>query len=179
VECLLCPGICLDVSHRLGPISDDLTPSRRRRASADRPRYTAQAVVVLGGLALAGGAAYGVVPGEMGRHGAQVVNIAAPSDAPSSQLYARAAEGAVGGHPGGGAGAPDVVYVNGRSPSEGPSIVSVAHPSRDVAVLAMRGLDGQCTFLRVSPDATRDARKAVAWCSADEAPAHGWTPYGP
>ena len=64
-------GNCVDVRHRLTPVSDDLLP-REVRVVPSRARVAVHVATLVLGIALAGGAAYGVVPGELGHHGATV-----------------------------------------------------------------------------------------------------------
>jgi hypothetical protein len=135
--------------------------------------------IIAAGLALAGGAAYGLVPGELGHHGAQIVNVAAPRELTPASLLShsyRPPRGATAGHPGIGPN-PGVVYVDGKTPSEGPSMVSVAHPSKSMSVLATRGLDGHCTFLRVHAATAEVTSAALESCAANAAPKRGWSPY--
>ena len=64
-------GNCLDLRHRWSRPNDNLLPHAETVPS--RGRMAAHAAVVVVGLVLAGGAAYGVAPGELGHHGAEVV----------------------------------------------------------------------------------------------------------
>ena len=68
--CVECFDVCVDSRHRLGPVCDDLLPAFLVLPPS-RARVVAQAAVVVSGLVLAGGAAYGVMPGELGHNGAQ------------------------------------------------------------------------------------------------------------
>lgn len=169
--------------HRLQPVSDDLLP-----LFVDLPPSTLQiatrATIVVGGLVLAGGAAYGIVPGELGHTGARVVDVREPHVKSAAEVLADAYRPAQRGVTGGASAAQldgedsNVVYVDGGTPSDGPSIVSTAFPAPNVSVLATRGDDGSCTWLRGTPSgakfATAPATTGVA-CKADAAPRHGWT----
>jgi hypothetical protein len=120
-----------------------------------------------------------MVPGELGHHGAQLVDgptTYARTPADILRDAYRSLEGADGGTALD-AGRAGVVYVDGDTDSDGTSIVSVALPTRDVSVLATRGLDGSCTFLhgtaRGSSIATTPPGSA---CHASAAPHDGWSP---
>ncbi len=193
--CSQCGGACFDVNHRLGLWSDDLLPAYRRAYAPNRARIAGKVVVIAGGIALAGGAAYGVVPGELGHNGAQVVNVSEPPAVTPAQVLAQSYLPASAHHTGpgdgepagrqGGVGAPlgtgpnaKVVYVDGSTQSDGMSIVSVAFPTADESVLAIRGDDGTCTFLRGTHATTEIANTGVDHpCKADDAPARGWAPF--
>jgi hypothetical protein len=180
-------GRCSDVRHRLTPVCDDLLPDFVVLPPS-RARVVAQAAVVVSGVVLAGGASYGVLPGELGHNGAQVVDAPATHEKSAAEVLADAympAQRAVGG-----ASASEidgteanVVYVDGGTQSDGPSIVSTAFPAPKVSVLATRGTDGTCTFLRGDDQGTKIATTAAgAPCSANAAPRRGWSfsgSYGP
>jgi hypothetical protein len=73
-------GNCLDVRHRLAEVSDDLLP--RHEGDDDAPhrgRRVLHLAVIGTGLVLAGAAAYGVVPGELGHHGAEIEHAPGPA----------------------------------------------------------------------------------------------------
>jgi hypothetical protein len=140
-------GNCSDIRHRLNPVCDDLLPEYLRDVPS-LARVAAHAAVVVSGLVLAGGAAYGVVPGELGHHGAVVV------DAPDTK----------------------VVYVDAGTESEGPSVASSAFPQANVSVLATRDVDGSCAFLRDDRRTTKIATTPPGSpCMANAAPKHGWS----
>jgi hypothetical protein len=65
-------GNCMDPRHRLLPVCDDLLP-RDVVVRPSRARVAVHAATVVLGIALAGGAAYGIAPGELGHHGATVI----------------------------------------------------------------------------------------------------------
>jgi hypothetical protein len=146
---------------------------------ASRPRSLVRALVVAATIALAGGAAYGMVPGELGHHGAQLVDgptTYARTPADILRDAYRSLEGTDGGtaldaeHAG-------VVYVDGDTDSDGTSIVSVALPTRDVSVLATRDLDGSCTFLHGTARGSSIATTPPgSTCHASAAPHDGWSP---
>jgi hypothetical protein len=173
------------VNHRLVREADDLLPKRYTPART-RPRI-AHLVAVAGGLVLAGGAAYGVVPGELGQTGAQVVNVSAPPDVTPEQVLAdsylpasahRAGATGTAIHTGVTGLNAAVVYVNGATQSDGTSIVSVAFPTPTESVLATRGNDGTCTFLRSdSIHAQITSTGTDSACKADAAPKRGWAAF--
>jgi hypothetical protein len=178
IECAGTGGVCLDVRHRLTPVSDDLLPVPILR-SQSRARLVANVAVVTGGLALAGGAAYGVVPGELGHHGAKVLQVGASSDQSPEQTLADAYqpshEGVGGGFAARGSRSdPHVVYVDGATESDGPAIVSAAFPAPNVSVLASRGNDGSCTFLRGDSRTTLVTTVRRGPCKANTPPRRGW-----
>jgi hypothetical protein len=68
-------GNCLDRRHRLSPVCDDLLPEHAGDVAPSRARIATHATVVLLGLLLTGGAAYDVLPGELGHHGTRFVDV--------------------------------------------------------------------------------------------------------
>jgi hypothetical protein len=146
---------------------------------ATRPRSLARALVVAATIALAGGAAYGMVPGELGHHGAQLVDgptTYARTPADILRDAYRSLEGTDGGAELD-AERLGVVYVDGDTGSDGTSIVSVALPSRGVSVLATRGPDGGCTFLHGTARGSSIATTPPGSpCRAGAAPHDGWSP---
>jgi hypothetical protein len=177
-------GNCVNPRHLFADVEDDFVPPSGAAASAKGPRRwraAAHAAVVAGGVLLAGGAAYGMIPGELGHHGAEVVDIPAPKAKTAAEVLADAylpAQQAVDGTAANqiDGTAANVVYVDAGSPSEGPSIVSVAFPAPRVSVLAIRDNDGACTFLRGDVSGTRTVTTgAGSPCSANDAPADGWS----
>ena len=179
-----CPGVEVHVAAAT-PADDDLLPIAEPRAEPrpTRIRVAANLALVAGGLALAGGAAYGVVPGELGDHGAKIVDVPAAPDVSPMQTLAEAF--APAHQLAGGAFATlgsttdsHVVYVDGETPSDGPAIISTAFPSAAVSVLATRSDDGSCSYLRgdghtVEVATVRDGSP----CEADKPPATGWHRY--
>jgi hypothetical protein len=196
-QCDVCPGLaggCPGVEVHVANITipgDDLFPETEPEREPEpeprqgRIRVAANIALVAGGLALAGGAAYGVVPGELGDHGAKIVNVAPPADASPVQTLADAygpaqqhASGALATL--GSTTDPHIVYVDGHTPSDGPSIISTAFPTANVSVLATRSDDGSCSYLKGDGHATyvatvNDGRP----CAADDPPARGWRRYIP
>jgi hypothetical protein len=172
VELVAIAGGCVDILHRLPAVCDDLLPRFTHDVKAGPTRVALRATAVVGGLVLAGGAAYGVVPGELGHHGAVVI------DTPGSHAKSaveRLAE-VYGGR------RDEVVLVDGGTESVGPAIVSAARPARDVSVLATRDVDGSCAFLRGRASVTKVATTPPgSRCLADAPPRRGWsftTAYG-
>jgi hypothetical protein len=197
VACLECGDACVDVLHRLAPVTDDLLPEFLELPPSAL-NIAARATVVVGGLVLAGGAAYGIVPGELGHNGARVVDVREPAVKSAAEVLADAYRPAKGLASAAAAGtsspgtssagtsvaarldgaSDEVVYVDGTVVSDGPSIVSAAFPAPDVSVLATRGADGSCTWLRGTPESTKVATvpaTAAPRCSAVAAPRTGWT----
>jgi hypothetical protein len=181
-----CPGVEVHVAN-ISVVDDDLLP-QAEPAPEPRPRrirVAANIALVAGGLALAGGAAYGVVPGELGDHGAKIVNVTPPPDASPVQTLAEAyapSHQLAGGQFAalGSTSDPQIVYVDGDTPSDGPAIISTAFPNANVSVLATRSNDGSCSYLRGDGHATyvatvNDHRP----CAADNPPARGWRRYIP
>ena len=177
-------GNCLDPRHRLAVLDDDLVPAAapaRSRKAPNRWRAGAHAAVVAGGVLLAGGAAYGMIPGELGHHGAQVVDVPAQKAKSAADVLAdaylpaqRAVDGTAANQIDGSAA--NVVYVDGATPSDGPLIVSVAFPAPRESVLAIRDDDGACTFLRGDASSTKTVTTGPGSpCSANDAPAEGWS----
>jgi hypothetical protein len=183
--CPQCAGVCFDSYHRLAPVCDDLLPVFPESPGISRRvRVAGNVVVIAGGIALAGGAAYGVVPGELGHNGARLVNVAPPRAQSPAQVLANSylpatkpAKGSVGTPLGEGPN-PNVVYVDGTTPSYGPSIVSVEFPNAVETVLATRGEDGHCTYMRGNGKQAETATSAVgSVCKAASPPAQGWKPF--
>ena len=184
-QLLVIAGNCRDEHHThlpAPPPPADAAPApaqERAPLYATRPRSSARALVVAATIALAGGAAYGMVPGELGHHGAQLVDgpttyTRTPADI-LRDAY-RSLEG-TGGETELDAERLGVVYVDGDTDSDGTSIVSVALPAREVSVLATRGLDGSCTFLHGTERASSIATTPPgSTCHASAAPRDGWSP---
>ena len=166
VELVAIAGNCVDILHRLPAVCDDLLPQFPRDATPGRAGIALRATAVAGGLVLAGGAAYGVMPGELGHHGALVI------DTPGS--HARSAIERLTEVYGGADG--DVVLVDGGTQSDGPAIVSSAHPGPNVSVLATRDVDGSCAFLHGNAAVTKVATTPPgSRCMADAPPRRGWS----
>jgi hypothetical protein len=186
-QLLVIAGNCRDEHHtRLpAPPAPPVASPAPQRAPlyATRVGSIARALVVAAGIALAGGTAYGMVPGELGHHGAELVSgpktyARTPADL-LGDAY-RSAQGSVGNAAsasnvdGAVAG---VVYVDGDTDSDGPSIISAAFPARGVSVFAMRGVDGSCTFLHGSARGSSIATTPPGTpCHAHVAPQDGWSP---
>jgi hypothetical protein len=185
-QLLVIAGNCRDDNHTHvpePPVAGATAPVERAPLYATRGGSILRALLVAAGIALAGGAAYGMVPGELGHHGAQLVNgpktyARTPADV-LGDAY-RSANGAVG--TAASASATDgtdagVVYVDGDTDSDGPSIVSAAFPSPGVSVLATRGVDGSCTFLHGTEHGSSIATLPPSSpCHANAAPEDGWSP---
>jgi hypothetical protein len=164
-------------------LDDDMLPIPEPEPRPNRIKVAANIALVAGGLALAGGAAYGVVPGELGDHGAKLVSVSSPPEespvqtladayAPSHQLLGGASASL------GSTTDPHIVYVDGATPSDGPAIISTAFPSATNSVLATRGDDGSCTYLRGDGHAVYVATvHDDSPCEADQPPARGWHRY--
>jgi hypothetical protein len=70
----------------------------------------------------------------------------------------------------------EVVLVPGGTESDGPAIVSAAHPAADVSVFATRDVDGSCAFLRGKANVTKVATTPPgSRCLADAPPSRGWS----
>jgi hypothetical protein len=176
-------GNCLDPRHRFLAVEDDLVPDVPTAIvkAPSRVRALAHAAIVIGGVLLAGGAAYGMIPGELGHNGAQVVDVPAPKTKSAAEVLAdaylpaqKAVDGTAVDQIDGTAA--NVVYVDGATPSVGPSIVSVAFPEPRVSVLAIRDIDERCTFLRGDGSTPQTITTgAGSPCSANDAPAGDWS----
>jgi hypothetical protein len=163
---------------------DNVLPRAPARAPArSRIRVAANVALVASGLALAGGAAYGVVPGELGDHGAKLVNAPGPAaESPTqtlSEAYAPSHQLAGGDFATlGSTTDPHIVYVDGDTPSAGPAIISAAFPTATESVLATRSNDGSCSYLRGDGHTIEVATvRAGSPCQADKPPAKGWRRY--
>jgi hypothetical protein len=156
---------CVDFRHQLGPLRDDWVPVLKRPEATGpgRIRLAAHTAVIVGTVAFAGSAAVAMTPGELGRHGAELSAVETRARNVGDLLN----EALVG--------TDSVVYVNGATSSDGPSIVSNATPAPGVSVLATRANDESCTFLRATADATEVVTTGPGTpCAADNAPAIGW-----
>jgi len=82
-----CPDVFQagDILERLTPVCDDLLPAFVERAPS-RARTAAHVAVIASGIVLAGGAAYGVVPGELGHHAVHVLDAPAPPQQPRAEI---------------------------------------------------------------------------------------------
>jgi hypothetical protein len=68
------------------------------------------------------------------------------------------------------------MLVPGGTESDGPAIVSAAHPRPNLSVLAVRDIDGSCAFLRGDATATKVATTPPgSRCLADVPPRRGWS----
>jgi hypothetical protein len=157
---------CVDFRHELGPLRETYVPVLKRPADSapGRIRLAAHTAVIVGTVAFAGSAAVAMTPGELGRHGAEVSEAVTPARAGADIL-----DDAL-------AGTDQVVYVDGATDSDGPSIVSNATPAPGLTVMATRSNDERCTFLRSAFGVTQSATSGPGTpCAANDAPTTGWT----